>query len=290
MTDLLLEWLSYRGAGRRDDLPEDLLQREPPAWMLADLAALGHLDLLPDRRWRVAPPVLASTADDSGLAPRAILCGARTPKILARLQDAVAKSGAELRETPEPSRPSILEVTAKSFADLPEIAVDASIIFQRDAGFTLLACLPTIRHWPRTPCPMVAGRVQDVKRFSRSHLSWVPSSLEKAAHAERGFFRIRRQWDWLNLLKEAVDAQAEIEASAGRLAAAKGAKALHWDAASRQLSLSFALYPPTLITRALVLCSGLLPFRDRGRRLVCFQGVPGRVARLAQALTGLRFA
>jgi hypothetical protein len=137
---------------------------------------------------------------------------------------------------------------------------------------------------------MVAGRVQDVKRFSRSHLSWVPSSLEKAAQADRGFFRIRRQWDWLNLLKEGADVQAEIEASAGRLAAAKGAKALRWDTASRELSIPFALYPPTLIARALVLCSGLLPLRDRGRRLLSFQGVPGRVARLAQVLTGLRFA
>lgn len=290
MSGLLLEWLSYRGNGRRDDLPKDLIKGEPPAWMLADLAALGHLDLLPDRRWRVAPPVLAAAADDSGIAPRAILCGARTPKILARLEDAVAKSGADLREIPQVRRPSILEVTAKSPSDLPGIAADASIIFQRDAAFTLLACLPTIRQWPRTPCPMVAGRVQDVKRFSRSHLSWVPSSLEKAAHADRGFFRIRRQWDWLNLLKEGADVQAEIEASAGRLAAAKGAKALRWDTASRELSIPFALYPPMLIARALVLCSGLLPLRDRGRRLLSFQGVPGRVARLAQVLTGLRFA
>jgi hypothetical protein len=181
-------------------------------------------------------------------------------------------------------------VTAKSSADFPGIAAEAAIIFQRDTAFTLLACLPTIRNWPRVPCPMVAGRVQDVKRFSRSRLAWIASSLDEAVLSRRGFFRIHRQWDWLSLIKQGAETQAEIDISAGRLAAAERAKALEWDAVSRQLSLPFALYPPTLIARALVLCSGLLPTRDRHRRAVSFHNVPGRVARLTQALTGLRFA
>lgn len=290
MTGALLEWASYRVSGRRDDLPEDLCDGEPVNWLLGDLGALGHIDPSPDGRWRIAPPVLAVLADDLGTASNAALCGARTPKVLARLRESCAKAGASLEEIAVPKRPSIVRVTAGAAADLPVIATGAGLHAQRDAGFTLLSCLPCIRHWPRVPCPMVAGRVQDVKRFSRSRLSWVPSSLDEAARADRGFFRIRRDWDWLNLLKEGADAPVQIEPSAGRMAAAAGAKALTWDARTRELRLPFALYPPMLIARALVLCSGMLPHRDRNTRVLSFSNVPGRVARLALAVTGLRLA
>lgn len=290
MTDLLLEWASYRLSGRRDDLPEELLDGEQPIWMLADLAALGHIDPLSDGRWRTAPPVLAGIADDMGLAVSAILCGARTPKILRRLRDACDRAGATITETVQPKRPTVVTVSTRSPADLAAIAADAGLLFQRDAAFTILACLPTIPNWPRSPCPMVIGRVQDVKRFSRSRLAWVPSSLEAAAAARRGFFRIHRDWDWVNLIKQGVESQAEIDASAGRLAAAERMKAVSWAPSSRSLRLPFALYPPMLIARALVLCSGALPTRDRQSRTLSFRDVPARTARLTLALTQLRLS
>lgn len=290
MSDLLLEWASYRLAGRRDDLPEDLLDGERPVWILSDLAALGHIDLLPDGRWRTAPPVLAAISDDGGLPVSAVLCGARTPKILHRLREASGRAAGIITEVIQPKRPAVITLTTQSPADLAAIAADAGILFQRDAAFTILACLPTIQNWPRSPCPMVVGRVQDVKRFSRSRLTWVPSSLEAATAARRGFFRIHRDWDWINLLKQDVGSQVEIDASAGRIAAAERAKAMSWDPALRKLRLPFALYPPTLIARALVLCSGALPHRDRESRSLIFNSVPVRIVRLTLALTRLRLA
>ena len=288
MTELLLEWASYRLSGRRDDLPQELLDGERPLWVLTDLAVLGHIDPLSDGRWRVAPPVLASLSDDTGVAASAILCGARTPKILERLRQACSRVASTITETIQPKRPTAITVTTRSTGDLADIAADAGLLFQRDTAFTLLACLPTIQNWPRTPCPMVVGRVQDVKRFSRSQLTWVPSSLEAAATARRGFFRIHRDWDWISLLKQGASFQAEIEASAGRIVAAERAKAVSWDTSSRRLRLPFALYPPMLIARALVLCSGALPARDRESRTLTFGDVPGRIARLTLALTRLR--
>lgn len=289
MTDLLLEWASYRSSGRRDDLPEELLDGEQPVWVLADLAALGHIDLLSDGRWRTAPPVLAAISNDTGLAVSAILCGARTPQIMKRFRDACGRAAGTMAETVQPKRPTAVMVTTRSPADLAAIAADAGFLFQRDAAFTILACLPTIQNWPRSPCPMVVGRVQDVKRFSRSRLAWVPSSLEAAVAARRGFFRIHRDWDWISLLKQGVGAQAEIDAYAGRIAAAERAKKVSWDPALRTLRLPSALYPPMLIARALVLCSGTLPARDRESRTITFGGVPARTARLTLALTRLRF-
>jgi hypothetical protein len=288
MTGLLLEWASYRGSGRLEDVPDDLLGGERAAWVMSDISALGHADRLADGRWRVAPPVLAGLPDDYGISPAAILCGARTPVILARLRDACSHAGATLSEVSQPGRPAALIVAARAASDLPGIAAEAHLIFQRDAAFTLLACLPTISSWPRSPCEMVIGRVQDVKRFSRRRLSWVPSSLDDARGSARGFFRIHRERDWVNLLKSAADAQAEIDISAGRLAVAEGAKEFYWNPDSQDLRLPFALYPPALLVRGLVLCSGILPTRDRNARSISFRSVPPRVAQLARALTGLR--
>ena len=117
---------------------------------------------------------------------------------------------------------------------------------------------------------MVAGRVGGVKRFSRSRLAWLPSTLEEAVQAPRGLFRIRRDWDWVNLLKLGTGSQAQIDYRAGRLAAAQRAKVVRWDAATRRLRLPGALYPPALIARGLVLCSGDLPGFDRDSREVVF--------------------
>jgi hypothetical protein len=289
MSDLLLEWMSYRVSGRRDDLPHDLLDGDPPYRMLADFASLGHADLEPDGTWRIAPPVLAATGEDPSGA-HAVLCGARTPKVLERFRGSCSFAGARTIEAPQEKRPSILTVTASDQADLASIAAKTGLAFQRDAPFTLLACLPTIRNWPRKPCPMIAGRVASVKRFSRSRLTWLPSSLEEAIKAYRGLFRVQRDWDWVNVLKQGADRQAQIETYAGRLAAAEGLKVAGWEPATSSVRFPMALCPPTLITRGLVLCSGRLPVGDRSSRTLVFQSVPLRTARLALALTGLRLA
>lgn len=288
MTGLLLEWASYRRSGRLEDVPDEFLGGERAAWVMADFTVLGHTDRLPDGRWRIAPPVLAGLSDVSGVSSAAVLCGARTPAILARLRAVCGRAGAALSEVPQPSRPGAVIVEASAASDLPGIAADARLIFQRDAAFTLLACLPAISTWPRSPCEMVLGRVQEVKRFSRHRLSWRSSSLAEARQSARGFFRIRRDRDWVNLLKTGTDAQAEIDISAGRLAVAAREKKFFWNPNSRELRLPFALYPPALLARGLVLCSGILPLRDRETRSVSFRSVPPRVAHLARALTGLR--
>lgn len=289
MSDLLLEWMSYRVSGRRDDLPHHLLAGDPPYRMLADLAALGHADLEPDGTWRISPPVLAAIAEDRSGA-HAVLCGARTPKVLERFSGSCSSAGARTIEAPQEGRPSVLTITASDQAELAAIAAKAGLAFQRDAPFTLLACLPTIRNWLRTPCRMVTGRVASVKRFSRSRLTWLPSSLEEATKASRGLFRIQRDWDWVNVLKQGPDRQFQIETYAGRLAAAEGLKVASWKPATGSVCFPMALHPPTLITRGLVLCSGCLPIADRGSRTLAFQNVPLRIARLALALTGLKLA
>ena len=292
MTDRLLEWMSYRERGQIDDLPKDLLSSSSPFWMLDDLSLLAHVEVTQDGKWRVAPPALAVIGDESEGGETAILCGARTHGVLERLTNACALNGGELRIQQQTDRPQCIIAAAPSASALAAIASISGIPRQRDAGFTLLACLPHIHDWPRIPCPMVAGKVADVKRFSKADLRWTPSSLEEASQAVRGLFRIKRDWDWINLIKSGKETQSQIDIYAGRLAAAAGARKIHLNMSSRKLGIPLILKPPAIISRALTLCSGILPSIDRmnGNRQLIFHDVPLRAARLAISITGLRVA
>jgi hypothetical protein len=137
---------------------------------------------------------------------------------------------------------------------------------------------------------MVAGKVDEVRRFSKNDLRWVPSSLEEAQQAVRGLFHIKRDWNWIVLLKENKDSQSEIDMAAGRLAVASGSRRMQVDLKARSLRIPLALKPPTVISRALALCSGMLPEIETEKRVMTFRGISNRIARLAASVTGLRLA
>jgi len=290
MTDRLLEWMSYRQSGQRNDLPKDMLSSRNIFWLLEDLSLLAHVEIQQDGRWRVAPPAFAVIGDEADSGASAILCGARTQGVMDRLTRACEINDGVLRRILQTDRPQCIIVTAASVSVLSAIAESAGIYCQRDAAFTLLACLPRIRDWPRMPCPMVAGKVAEVKRFSKAHLHWIPSTLEEARQAVRGLFRIKRDWDWITLIKNGRETQSQIGVYAGRLAAAAGAKKIRLDMSSRTLSIPLVLKPPIAVSRSLTLCSGILPKIDQanGNRQLIFHDVPIRTVRLAVAITGLR--
>jgi hypothetical protein len=290
MTDRLLEWISYRETGRTNDLPADLVAEDGSYRVIEDLAVLGHVELEADNRWRVAPPVLAALGEESEQSATAVVCGARTRGLMDRLAKACADQGAEVESIAQNGRPHSLLVTAATTSDLCAIATASAMNWQRDAAFTLLASLPTIATWPRTPCQMVAGKVEEVRRYSKSNLRWTASSLEEARNAVRGLFLIKRDWNSIVLMKDGKDAQSEIDSAAGRLAVVAGARKLQLDLNSRSLRIPGALRPPTLITRALTLCSGLLPEFGREKRDLAFRGISHRIAHLAVSITGLRLA
>lgn len=290
MTDRLLEWMSFRRTGRISDIAADLADAGAARRTVDDLATLGHLELLPGASWKIAPPVLAGLPRGPGSQALAVLCGARTPGVLASLAGACAEAGAQLTTQTAAARPAIVQVAAASISELAAVASAAGIPLQHDAALTLLACTPAIRDWPRTPCPMVGGRVETVRRFSRSRIGWVTSTLAEASAARSGFFRVKRDWDWVSLLKTDVSECAYIDDRAGRLAAAAKLKAASWTAASGTLDLPAQLFPPAPIARALTLCTGFLPQYDAATRRISFARVPPEILRLTLAITGLKLA
>lgn len=288
MSDLLLEWMSFRMSGDLADVPADLAGGTRLQRIADDLSMAGHLEIAAPSSWHIAPPVLAGFPGDAKEPATAILCGARTSGVLSRLDEACMGQAITVKTTSVPGRPSIVSLSATAFRDLTAAADRAGLRFQKNAGFTLLACLPTIRQWPRTPCPMVAGRVDTVHRFSRSKLEWVESSLAEATKKRIGLFRIKRDWDWVTILKSGESQCAQIDDRAGRYIIAAKRRDARWDANSQTLSFPLRLYPPVIVARAFVLCTGVLPvYKDRR---VVFGGITPSVLRLALAVTGLKLA
>ena len=288
MTDRALEWMSYRRSGKLGDLTRDMIGTSNERYFLNDMVTLGHAERTAWNAWRIAPPVLAGLATDGEFS--AVLCGARTPKLLKSLEAACDAPGTRLSTGHHGARPATIIVAASSAQLLADAATRARITLQNDAALRILACTPSIRQWPRTPCPMVQGRVDEgaVRRFSKSKMRWVPSTLPEAASATKGFFRIKRDWDQVSLIKTSVQEAAQIDDHAGRMAAAARCKAVHWPPDSEMLSLPAQLYPPDIMARGLALCSGELPHFDRETRQIAFAGVSQEHLKLFLALTGLR--
>ena len=289
MKDVLLEWMSFRGTGRVTDLPEDLIGGESPRKIAEALAVLGHVEFIDSNRWRIVPSFLAGLPED-GLVSNAVLCGARTAALLSRLKTGCAEYGAEVIESPTANGPDVVRVSSPSCSVVSMVAKEMRLAFQPNSAFTLLSCTPAIRNWPRTPCPMVSGKVETVLRFSRSKLDWVNSTLDEARGSHRGFFRVRRDWDWVSIIKMGSDTSAYIDDRAGRLIVAAKLKAASWDAEQRKFAVPKQLFPPRLIARALTMCTGTPPSYDEAHGQVCFSGVPIEVAKLGLAITGLRIA
>lgn len=286
MSDLLLEWMSFRMFGDLSEVPTDFTGGTRVQRIADDLSMLGHLEMTTASSWQIAPPVLASFPEDAKGPSTAILCGARTAGVLARLNAACTAQAITVNTIAVPGRPSIVSLSASSSRDLAAAAELAGLRLQNNAGFTLLACLPIISQWPRTPCAMVAGRVDTVLRFSRSKLEWVESSLAQATQARTGLFRIKRDWDWVTILKSGESQCARIDDRAGRFIVAAKRRDVGWDANTQTLSFPLRLYPPAIVARAFALCTGVLPiYKDRR---VVFGGITPSVLRLALAVTGLR--
>jgi hypothetical protein len=192
--------------------------------------------------------------------------------------------------TPVPNRPSRICVTAPTRGLVADVAELAGVPFESNAAYTLLACLPSIRDWPREPCQMVGGRVDTVRRFSASKRQGVKSSLTEANVARRGFVRIKRDFDRVSILKSSPPDCAYIDDRAGRLFMASRLRLVPLEGPTRSFSLPVELYPPLLIARALALCTCALPQFDWPSRRISFGGVGLPMQRPALAITGLRLA
>jgi hypothetical protein len=284
VTEAALEWMSFRRDGKIADLAFAFPSISNGRRFIDNLVTLGHAEWTALGSWRIAPPALAGLP--AGPLAGAVLCGARTAGVLRSLKSGCDAAGIELHIEEQVDRPALITIT---HADPDAVAFAASqsgIPFQPRAALALLCCTPSIREWPRVEIPMVEGKVETIRRFSKSRMRWVPSTLAEATHAPSGLYRIQRDWDWVSVIKSSPSHAARIDDRAGRMAASAKCKVVRWT--GRDLALPWQLYPPTLIARSLALCSGRLPRFEAQSREVVFSGVASDHLRAMLALTGLK--
>jgi hypothetical protein len=269
----LLIWMSARRSGSTRSFRARVAEIEgttprgrqstAPARLAAwTLSKLGHAEFEESAAvagWRIAPPVLAAT--DIYGPPRAVLCGARSTELLSALLSAAG--ALRLSTSPQTGAPDLIELRAESASVLISIAGQAGIPVQWNASLAILAACPLIRSIPLEERTIPVGAGWTVSRFSKSGLTWVPSSAAAAHSLPAGLFRFRGEHGATYILKQGVKAWSCSPAVGKFRILTRRHRPLNHSAATRELTIAAACRPPELVERALTIASGHLPvFRD----------------------------
>lgn len=293
----LLFWLSARRGGSwaqfRSAVEEILGDSDPNAddervplhqSVRFSLEQLGHVEFGgSERGWRVAPPVLAMSQQSGQFL--GIACGARSPRLMAGLQDL---TGSRCEVTESSIHPSVVRIFAPDTGWLSGMAFEAGMGLQPDAPVSILSCLSRVDRLPGSqPAQFPFGRDFEVSRFvvERNRCKWMPSSDEEAARGIDGLYRFVRFQMPEHFLKSGkrvlkVDGQtAKFFVLAGRRR-----QVLRYDRLNRSLSVPGICRPPLLIDRALVLCTGNLPIYESRKRMLVYAGINEDIAGFAASL------
>jgi hypothetical protein len=295
MNELLL-WMSARRSGSQQSLRAKVAELEPSGLRTGaryrqaewDFSKLGHAEFgtaAAGADWRVAPPVLA--AGDYEEPCRAILCGARTPRMVEALAACAAPSAIAVQD--QRLAPDLVAVSAPSPDVLAALAAGAGLSLQWNAAIAILmaAAPPKTARLEKIAMP-VGGWT--VSRFSKTQLAWVDSTIRDASGVAAGLFRFRAERQPTTYaLVERHEAFACDPASAKYRILDRPRRRnrpMSYDAGSQELAVRASCRPPALVERALVICSGALPMFREGR--IIYGRVDRRTAAAAAAFLGQR--
>ncbi|MGO8752918.1 MAG: hypothetical protein ACLQNE_43800 [Thermoguttaceae bacterium] len=252
-----------------------------------DLERLGHVEFFArtgEKRWRVAPPILAGHA--AGDSPRAVLCGARSPELCRRVVSATGELSPETFDFSE--LPQVIRVTAPDRSALASLARRAGICFQDDAPFAILSCLPPCdpptRRQPQSEFP--SGKDWTVREFDPTALRWQPADRRRAQTARTGLFQLYISFQPALFFLRWHGATYKVPRSVAVYVLLRRTRppVVRYDAVARALSLPGVCQPPRLLERALVLCSGFPPSFEPATSRLTYSEVPPDIARLATDL------
>lgn len=300
--DALLIWLSAKGAGswsqfrgaveelhvqRQVDSPEGRGASEGSSSDLPvyqevrfSLQRLGHVEFRGNSQreaWRVVPP---SVAFLPGNEARGLLCGARFPALLSQLNEV-----ADVEVQPVEGMPQRIVLCGKSKDVLTKNVRDLGLYVQDGASSAILCALPGVRDtasWRVASAPLTPGWT--VQRFLPERFQWISASQEDFWRARKGLFRFamgHQQFYYLRWRGSTFEVPVQV----GKYAVMRRGRGLiSYNSERRIFSVPAICRPPLLIERALILCSGLLPFYEGSSHTVEYADVPQEVAQLAAQL------
>jgi hypothetical protein len=284
-------WLQFRGAvdtlelaNSSDEEGQDTLlpmhQR-----VRFNLERLGHLEFDVaecENGWRVVPPVLSLSQHDNGVT--GVLCGARTPKLIDRIERAAGPLCYE--RISHTDCPDIIRMRSLEAENLTELAQREGILCQIDTPTALLSHLPSvgaIKGWRHEPLP-IAGKAWEVKQFiiERKVMKWRVITLQEAnAPGAQGLFCFTRFQIPQYFMREGQET-IRLPGAIGKYLVLfrRKRRVLRYDRQERRLTLPAIFRPPLLTERALILCSGFPPSLNvvRSRRLLTYRNIPEEVA------------
>ena len=185
----LLHWLSHLGEGSWNSFRKAVEElstpnggasgRDPAVQMRFRLSELGDVDFFPDRRrrWQIVPPLLASFPEREG---EAVLCGGRTPALLARLIAAAEMCACSLEQEPRVDLPDKIRLRGGPDA-LAAVAVATRINREFDFAADL------VRRFVPIQIQLAAAPTEDLmigwqrKYFDFRTTSWIDRSLRRTA-------------------------------------------------------------------------------------------------------------
>jgi hypothetical protein len=284
-------WPQFRGAVETLDLADHTDEAEEGVSLPLhqrvryNLARLGHLEFDAAEckgGWRVVPPTLALSQHGSKTV--GILCGARTPKLLERIERAA--NGLLLEQTSHPDCPDVVRMDSPEEELLMELAQRVGIFCQLDTPTALLSRLPRvdfIRGWRRESLP-AAGKDWDVRRFviEKKVMKWRTATLQEAnVPSAQGLFRFTLFQTPQYFLREGLET-IKLPGAIGKyyVLFRRRRHVLKYNRKERHLSLPAIFRPPLLTERALVLCSGFPPSLRiiHGRPRLTYHEIPEEVA------------
>jgi len=284
-------WPQFRGAVERLDLANAADESEQDTSLPVhqrvrfNLERLGHVEFDAaecEDGWRVVPPSLAVFQHDSGFT--GILCGARTSKLMQRIEQAA--NGVSFERVARTDCPDVVRVHAAEMEKLTDLAQREGLECQLDSPAALLSRLPSIdvvKGWRRAPLP-ASGKDWEVKQFTVSgkSMKWRTVTVQEAnAPDAQGLFCFTRFQTPQYFVREGRETIA-LPGAVGkyRVLSSRQRRVLRYDRRARCLTLPAILRPPLLTERGLILCSGFPPALgfSHGRRMLTYRDIPDEVA------------
>jgi hypothetical protein len=290
--DDLLMWASETGSGPWGQLRDTAAYvarvhdtGDRPWYLAAPLSDLGHLDLSwPTERWSVAAPALVM-ARGCGLC--VYLVGARPRRMLERFEEAADAQDVYPFDIRQGKAPSALFAKCASVDSAQAVADRLRIPLLFDPSAALAERVPSIdpsRLELAAPVP-----VEDTLAwFDPESYQWLgvtdrqEPGLYRTDLYGRNIFRLHRHDQWYKV-DQATGQLMVLSDRSDLLCWSR--PSLDW-ATPSLLEVPSWLALPQLVDRALVAASGLLPIRQRGKRL--YRNVSRVVATILADRLGLR--
>lgn len=296
MFDALLDALSYVVDGSWDTFQRvadavgaavsDEVTR--PSEVARVLSALGHIDLMIDRRtgrptrFSVSPSTLLRDSRETSW----LLCGHRSSQLLDSLTSAARQQGAEVGIEVFADQPARVRVTCATSAHdeiekIAQVAGTAASPLRVNPGgpLSLALALPPLEEVLdrlQRLTPAGGGRIERLEADDRGGLRWQPVVDFAAA----GSYRFDPPPVTYVFVDSAGVAPARVDPRLARLLAvlAAGAPPLAWDPSTGTAAATYWAEPPILYERALVLSSGIRPVARLDTRATEYADVPEEVA------------